>query len=140
GSGRDLVNARRGGSSRNRRRVGLGKERDHDDRDAPDYRPERDLSGFDHLQGPRPDGTVEGRDAGGSRRGDRDDLPGPDDVAESGVHRRLADRGTAERALRAAEGPGAAAGDRAPRPGRDPEAGAADRRLPASVLRRDAAP
>ena len=36
----------------------------------------------------------------GPRRRDRDDLPGPDDGADAGLHRRLADRRAAARAPR----------------------------------------
>ena len=72
------------------------------------------------------------------RREDRDDLPGPDDLAEPGQDDRLAARGGgADPPGRLEEG-GAQARDRGPGAGRDPARRTARRRLPAPVLGRHA--
>ena len=75
----------------------------------------------------------------GPRERDRDDLPGPDDLAEPGLQSRRADRRGAPGAQREHEqGPGARPRGRAAARRRDPESGVARRRLPAPVLGRDA--
>ena len=80
--------------------------------------------------------------AGVAWGGDRDDLPGPHDLSQSGVHDRAAARGrhsrasasaTPERAARPARGPRSRDRDAAPRPPAKP--GAADARLSAPALR-----
>ena len=65
--------------------VGLGQVRHRDDADGPDALAERALRGHRALQGHRADRRLRGRAAARARRGDRDDLPGPDDLAEPGA-------------------------------------------------------
>ena len=77
-------------------------------------------------------------DAARPRQGDRDHLPGADDLAEPGLQRRRADR----REPAPARGPGPQGGDgprgRDARAGPHPDAAAARQRLPAPVLGRHA--
>ena len=88
----------------------------------PDQRPERGLRGRGPLQGPRRDGPARGPDARGPRRRDRDDLPGPDDVAEPGLPGRRPDRGGDPHPPGRRQGRGADARGRTAAPGRDPAA------------------
>ena len=79
------------------------------------------------------------RSAQSARRGDLDDLPGADDVAEPGVHRRLsADRGAAAAHGNVAGG-GAQAGGRAARRGRHPRSRVQGQRLSVADVGRPAA-
>ena len=72
------------------------------------------------------------------RQRDRDDLPGPDDVAEPGLQGRRPDRRGHPHARVRVEARRAEARDRAPAAGRHPAARAARLRLPAPVLGRNA--
>ena len=84
--------------------------------------------------------VADGRAAArGPRPRDRDDLPGPDDLAQPGADHRPADPRGARDALRDGARAGRQARDRAARPGRDPEREDAPEGLSAPVLRRDAA-
>ena len=56
------------------------------------------------LRRPRPARALAGRHAGRPRLADRDGLPGPDELAEPGLHRRLAARGADPRAPAARRG------------------------------------
>ena len=69
----------------------------------------------------------------------RDDLPGPDDLAEPRLPDRRADRRVDPGPRERRQAHGAVAHDRAAAAGRHPEPGVARRRLPAPVLGRDAA-
>ena len=85
--------------------------------------PNARLRGRGALQGPRPAQARPAPDARGPRLRDRDDLPGPDDVAEPGLPRRLADRRADARARAGlARPPRTRARDRAAAPGRHPRA------------------
>ncbi|TML91133.1 MAG: dipeptide ABC transporter ATP-binding protein [Actinobacteria bacterium] len=132
-----VTRARRG--SRDRRRVGFRQDRLDDGRDGLDPRPECRDRGPGAAARARSDATAPKRDAARPRRRDRDDLPGPDDGADAGVHRRLADRRAAARASSHDTEAGPGAGRRAARGSRHLESGAAARRLSAPVLGRDAA-
>ena len=98
----------------------------------------QDRRGLGRLRRHGPDEARRARARGRPREGDRDDLPGPDDVAEPDVQDRQADHGDARAALRHVEGRRPPACDRAPRGGRHPGRRRAARRLPAPVLGRDA--
>ena len=118
--------------------VGLGKVRLGHDSDGPDALAEREVRGHRPLQGDRADHRAGGRAAPRARRGDRDDLPGPDDLAQPGA----AHRGPDHRADPGARGParpaGARAHDRADGEGRDPARPRPARLLPTRVLGRHA--
>src|SRR6185312_17000633 len=73
------------------------------------------------------------------RQRDRDDLPGPDDVAEPDAEDRDADHGDDPRTPRRLEGGSAQAGRRSPSGGRHPTRLRAPGRLPAPLLGRDEA-
>ena len=86
------LHGRAGAGARHRRRVRLGQERHLPHDDGP-QRPEvRDVDrrGAVRGRGP-PEGVVEPAPRGARQR-DRDDLPGPDDVAEPGPQDRAAAR------------------------------------------------
>ena len=90
------------------------------------------------VPGREPPRGVEAAAARAPRERDLDDLPGPDDVAEPGpVDRQPARRGGHAPPRRHVPA-GARARDRRAAGGRDPAAGAPDRRLPAPVLGRHA--
>src|SRR5579859_6351520 len=93
GGRRRVVVALAGRDAGHRWGVRVREERDDDVGDAADHRPERALRGRGALQGPRPDETGPGPDPRGARGRHRDDLPGPDDLAQPGVPGGLADRG-----------------------------------------------
>ena len=112
---------RKGRGAGHRRRVGLRQERHADDRDAAHHRPERRVRGSGDLQGPRPDEARPGRHARGARVRDRDDLPGPDDLAQPGLQRRVADRRADPGPRGRVEGAGQRPGRRPPRGGGHPE-------------------
>ena len=132
------LDARQG--ARDRRRVGLRQERHRDDAARADARTRTPASRARSATRARTCSTLPEsrlRDVRGSA--DRDDLPGPDDVAEPGLHGRRPDRrgdhhARADRARRTREAPRG----RAAAPGRDPERPVARRRLPAPVLGRHA--
>ena len=71
-----------------------------------------------------------------SRQRHRDDLPGPDDVAESGADHQSADQRSAPAAHGHEQGAGARAHDRTAQDGRHPECRGAGRSVSAPVLRR----
>ncbi len=91
------------------------------------------------LRRARPAARIPGRAAGHPRQGHLGDLPGADDVAEPGVHRRRADRGGAAHAPGHGDAPGAGARGRAAGRGRHPEPAAAHEFLPPRDVRRPAA-
>src|SRR5204863_9181217 len=91
------------------------------------------------LRRARPPAAQPARAPPAARAADRDDLPGPDDEPEPGADDRPSDPGAARDALRHGPQGRLRARRRAPRPGRDSEPGRAALRLPAPVLRRDAA-
>ena len=94
------------------------------------------FEGRGHVQGQGPAEHLGARVPGLPRRRDRDDLPGPDDLAEPGLPDRRADRRGDSSARGGRPAHGAEARGRAAAPGRHPESGGARRRLPAPVLRR----
>ncbi|CAA9477613.1 MAG: Oligopeptide transport ATP-binding protein OppD, partial [uncultured Solirubrobacteraceae bacterium] len=118
-----------------RRRVGLGQVGHRDDADGAHALAERALRRIGEAARPRPRDRQRRPAAQGPRRGDRDDLPGPDDVAEPGAPRRAPDRRADPGAPRRARRRGARPGRRAARAGRDPARPRALRLLPARVLR-----
>ena len=135
-----LVRARARQGARDRRRVGLGQERDRDDADGAHARRERALRGRGPLQGEGPAPGLGPRHAELPRQRARDDLPGPDDLAEPRLPDRRADRRGDPAPTRTSTS--ATARSRTVellRAGRHPEPGDARRRLPAPVLGRDAA-
>ena len=79
--------------------------------------PNADFEGTAHYKGTELIARVRGPAPAGARRGDRDDLPGPDDVAEPGPEDRRPDRRADPGARGAARQAGARAGDRAARAG-----------------------
>ena len=84
-------------------------------------------------------GAVGTRAARPARRRDLDDLPGADDVAEPGVHRRLPARGSAAPASRPDRQRCAQARDRAARRSRHPGPGVQDQCVPVADVGRPAA-
>ena len=100
--------------------------------------PNARFEGTAHLQGHRADRGERGRAAPRARRGDRDDLPGPDDVAEPGPADRRPDRRADPGARGPARPAGARAHGRAARAGGHPAGPRAGRQLPARVLGRHA--
>ena len=90
---------------------GLGQERLDDERHAAARRARRASSrGRGPLRRARPDGAVAARDAAGARLADRDGLPGPDELAQPGLHGRLAARRADPRARAARRGGARATG------------------------------
>jgi peptide/nickel transport system permease protein len=85
---------------RNRRRIGIGQERDRAVDHAPDLAARPHLLRLDHLRRRGSAGQVGSGDAQDPRRADLDDLPGADDLAESGVDHRRPDHGDAAPASR----------------------------------------
>ena len=118
---RHLVRHRGGRDARHRRRVGLRQERDvaRADGDSPARGPRHGRQRTVRRAGSAP---AQGRAAAQDPRPrDRDDLPGPDDVAEPGADDRAADPGGARGALRHEPQGGDGARGRAAGPGRHPE-------------------
>ena len=123
-----LVHAGRGRGARDRRGIRLRQERDlHVDRApaAGDGGGERQRN----VRRRRPAGAVAARAAAGSRARDRLRLPGADDVAQPGLHRRPPDRRDADAPPRAVAVRGAGARDRAARHRAHPVPRAAARRV-----------
>ena len=101
------VAARRGG--RDRRRVRLGQDRIDAGGDAADPRSQRGDRGAGLPPRARPVAAVAERDPLRPWPRDRNGLPGSDDVAHTGLYRRLADRRAAARARAAEQAAGARA-------------------------------
>ena len=121
------------------RRVGQRQVGDGADPDGPDPGAERDDLRQRRVRGHRPGRGRRRGAAATARQPDGDDLPGPDELARPGLPGRRPDRRADPGAPRNRQGGGARAGDRAARRGRHPRRGGPRRRLPARVLRRDAA-
>ncbi len=91
-----------------------------------------------HLRRPRPAEAFEGRAAASARAEAVDDLPGADDLAQSGAHHRPADRRGAARPHGSVAAGGAHPRHRDARPRAHPVGGVAFRRLSAPHVRRHA--
>ena len=118
---RDQLRGREGQDARDRRRVRLRQVGDG----ALDHGPDSEASRGDRLRrgalrGPRPDQALRAPARGRPRPRDRDDLPGPDDVAQPDADDRDADHRDDQAALRRAAEPGEQEGDRADGGGADP--------------------
>ena len=100
--------------------------------------PNASFEGTAHYKGTELIAASEDRAAARPRRRDRDDLPGPDDLAEPGAQDREPDHRADPGARGASRPAGARARDRAARQGRDPARPRPARLLPARVLGRHA--
>ena len=140
GRRRGQLQGRAGSGARDRRRVRLRQERHLPDGDGSQRPDELHVDGRGDLQGRGHPRRLVERLRADPRRRDRDDLPGPDDVAEPGALDRRASswkRCSCTTTCRRKEAQGA--GARAAEGRRDPARRAPHRRLPAPVLRRHAA-
>ena len=137
---RNQLRGGKGEDARDRRRVRLRQVGDG----ALDHGPDPEAPGGDRLRrgalrGPRPDQALRASAGGHPRPRDRDDLPGPDDVAQSDADDRDADHRDDQAPLRRAAEAGEQEGDRADGGGADPTCLGAARGLPAPLLGRHAA-
>ena len=128
------------GDARRRRRVGLRQVRHR----AVDPAADRDAAGPDRrrahpLRGQGSARARRARDARDPRQPDRDDLPGADDVAQPGAHRRRPDRRGGAAAPEQVAAEARAARDRDARARRHSGARRARRRVSAPALGRHAA-
>ncbi|CAA9347164.1 MAG: Oligopeptide transport ATP-binding protein OppD, partial [uncultured Nocardioidaceae bacterium] len=139
GGQRPLLHRATWADARHRGRVRVRQERLLDGGAQPPQPQVDEAGGIDHRR--RPGGRRRRRrdDAQAAGQGGRDDLPGPVDRPPPVLHRRPADHGGVPHPCRRLEVHREEAGDRDARPGGHPAGAEPRRRLPAPVLRRDAA-
>ncbi len=138
GCGRRRFRSAARGDARPGRRIGLRQVDDRVVDPAPGAAARPDRRRTRPLQGARPVDAAGTGDARRARRRNRARLPGADDGAEPGVHRRGPDRRGDARAPPGHADRGPAPGDRTARRGARPRTRAPGARLPASALRRNA--